>query len=214
MDRMNFLCIFLFIFPCVAYCGEDSNENKHKAEIISFIESVVSKDSGTLEKTLPVKNEESVKNKAVEKRDKTGKIQVETQEGVKSGKEKPLKVMFASEGIDVSMMVRNICRSAGLNIVIDRSAIAKGVEAGTVRTTVTLKVDNMKLRSALNWICRLAGLAWTLQDEAIFISTPDRIKRSDKKMRIYDIRDLTMQVQDFPGPNIELVPGEPDIIIR
>jgi hypothetical protein len=72
----------------------------------------------------------------------------------------------------------------------------------------------MTFKSALNWICRLTGLAWTIKDEAIFISTPENISHGRRRLRIYDIRDLEIQPRDFPGPNIELVPGEADISVN
>jgi hypothetical protein len=116
------------------------------------------------------------------------------------------KVRFQAEGENVEELVEMIRKQVEVNVVMDRNAIKKGVEDGVVRTTITLKVDNMTFESALNWICRLAGLAWTIQDEAIFISTPDKVHTKKRKLRIYDIRDLSMPVQDFPGPEIELAP--------
>ncbi|MFH1708107.1 MAG: hypothetical protein ABIF71_09335 [Planctomycetota bacterium] len=123
------------------------------------------------------------------------------------------RVSFQGDGQDIESLVDLVRRTAGVNVVMDTPAIELAVAAGTARRTITLKVDNMTLKSALNWICRLSGLAWTLQDEAIFITTPDRIKTGEAQLRVYDIRDLAAQPQDFPGPHIELVSGEADISI-
>ena len=123
------------------------------------------------------------------------------------------KVAFNAEEDDIERLVETIRNAAKVNIVMDQKAIADGVKRGTVRTAITLKVDNMTLQSALNWICRLSGLAWTLEDEAIFITTPDRIVAQNQKLKIYDIRDLSIKIQDFPGPSIELAPGDSDINI-
>jgi hypothetical protein len=103
---------------------------------------------------------------------------------------------------DIDNLVETIRKRSGLNIVTDVNAIREGVRNGTVRTRITLKVDNMTFENALNWITRLAGLKWTIEDEAIFITTPDRLKKKTKKMRIYDIRDMMVPIQDFPAPKI------------
>jgi len=116
-------------------------------------------------------------------------------------------VSFDAEEEDVEQLIHTIRKAAGVNVVADKAAIDRGVKEGRVRKTITLRVDNMTLESALNWICRLSGLAWTIQDEAVFITTPDRIARKAEKMKIYDIRDIVLHVPDFPGPSIELNPG-------
>ena len=54
--------------------------------------------------------------------------------------------------------------------IIDPHAL-KGREG----TAVSLRVSNMRLDLALKWILRLAGLRHTLKDQAVWISTPDRI---------------------------------------
>ncbi len=102
---------------------------------------------------------------------------------------------------DIETLIDNIRRAAGVNMVMDSRAIAQGIANGTVRATVTLKVENMALKNALNWITRLSGLVWTLKDEAIFITTPDRAINSDHKLRIYDIRDQMAPIPDFPAPD-------------
>ncbi|MHC5054290.1 MAG: STN domain-containing protein [Planctomycetota bacterium] len=54
-------------------------------------------------------------------------------------------------------------------IVEPEAAEAKG------RTPVTLKATAMPVGEALGWACRLAGLDWTFTDQALVISTPERI---------------------------------------
>ncbi|MHC4249983.1 MAG: STN domain-containing protein, partial [Planctomycetota bacterium] len=59
---------------------------------------------------------------------------------------------------------------ARANMIVDpEAAEAKG------RTPVTLKVTDMPLDEALGWTCRLAGLDWTFTDQALVISTPERV---------------------------------------
>lgn len=104
--------------------------------------------------------------------------------------------------VGLEQLVENIRDRVGVNVVMDGRAIDRGIRNGTVRPTITLKVDDMTLKNALNWICRLSGLTWTLKDEAIFITTPERVSRSEFTMKVYDIRDAIVPVPDFPAPPV------------
>jgi len=81
---------------------------------------------------------------------------------------------------------------ADANIVLDGGATRGGTR------NVTLRVEDMTLGAALNWICKLVGAAYTLRDEAIFIARPERIPERTV-LRIYDITDLTMEIKNFRG---------------
>lgn len=118
---------------------------------------------------------------------------------------KPMRkrVGLKADKTNIKKMINTIRKRIDASVVVDTNAIRNGIRTGRVRPTVTLKVDNMTLENALNWICRLSGLAWTIKDEAIFITTPDRLDRADEnKLKIYDIRDLKNPIPDFPGPEI------------
>jgi len=95
----------------------------------------------------------------------------------------------------------------GLRDLIGVTIIVDPESADSVQNTITLDLKNMTFRTALEWVLRIAGLAWTLQDEAIYIATPDKIQ-GDKYMLIYDVRDLIGAVTHFAGPRITLVEEE------
>ena len=217
MKKTAFILIFMLFAANVAICGETKDPDREK-EIVSVLEKLVKAEQKRIE-ALKKKNQE-VKAPSADKtseKDKDVKNK-ETFPGAKEpdevkGKVDNQRVAFNAEEDDIERLVETIRNAAKVNIVMDQNAIADGVKRGTVRTSITLRVDNMTLQSALNWICRLAGLAWTLEDEAIFITTPDRIVTKNQKLKIYDIRDLSIKIQDFPGPSIELAPGDADINI-
>jgi type II secretory pathway component GspD/PulD (secretin) len=77
-----------------------------------------------------------------------------------------------------------------------------GAKAGGERQ-ITLRMNQATLSLALEWILKLAGLDYELRDNAVFISTPDQLK-PEVKMIIYDVQDLTLQIPDFPGPEMDL----------
>jgi tetratricopeptide (TPR) repeat protein len=79
-----------------------------------------------------------------------------------------------------------------VTIVLDQEAIRDQAPA------VTLKVTDMRLESALNWVLKLVGLKYTLKDEAIFISKPGEIF-DEPERRIYDVSDLTIDIKNFKG---------------
>ncbi|MDA1138897.1 MAG: hypothetical protein O3B01_09970 [Planctomycetota bacterium] len=66
---------------------------------------------------------------------------------------------------------------------------------GDDRIPVTLKVTDMKIYSAIDWILRIVNLSYAIADEAIFISTPERLQElpSQRNMQIvyraYDLRE-------------------------
>ncbi len=63
---------------------------------------------------------------------------------------------------------------------------------------VTLRVNEMRLQSALNWILKLVALKYTLKDEAIFISKAEAIQER-AILRMYDVTDLTIEIKNFQG---------------
>jgi len=63
---------------------------------------------------------------------------------------------------------------------------------------VTLKVNDMELGKALEWVLRDIELSYALKDNAIYISTPDDVA-GDATTRFYDVTDIIVQIRDFPG---------------
>ncbi len=89
-------------------------------------------------------------------------------------------------------------------IILDPMALEDTTAAGT---PITLRVNDMSLGLALRWILRLADLDFTLKDEAVYISTPQRLA-GEVELKIYDVRDLTYTLTQFPGPEIVLAEAE------
>ncbi|HUT37408.1 MAG TPA: hypothetical protein VNE39_28260 [Planctomycetota bacterium] len=78
------------------------------------------------------------------------------------------------------------------SMVLDTEALKGGMP------NVSLRVQDMRLEAALNWLCKLVGLRYALRDEAIFISRPERIYDTPV-LRMYDITDLTIEIKNFKG---------------
>jgi hypothetical protein len=84
----------------------------------------------------------------------------------------------------------------GLNIILHP-------ELAEANPAISLRVRNMRLGSALNWICRLADARYVLMDEAIYIVPKDKVLARERVV-VVDVRDLVAQVRDFPGPTLTL----------
>ena len=74
--------------------------------------------------------------------------------------------------------------------------------------TINLRVTDMTLELALGWILKLAELDFALKDKAIFISKKTSLIE-DVELRIYDVSDMTLVIQDMPGPELQLQALDP-----
>ncbi|MFW6164050.1 MAG: tetratricopeptide repeat protein [Planctomycetota bacterium] len=86
-------------------------------------------------------------------------------------------------------------------IILDPDAVQGPAPA------ITLRVSDMSLERALNWICRLANLKYSLKNEALYVAHPDKL-RDRVVLRMYDVTDLTMEVQNFAGRQQALATSE------
>jgi len=87
-----------------------------------------------------------------------------------------------------------------VTVVLDQEATREG------QPNVTLRVNEMTLERALNWICKLVGLKYTLRDEAIYVASPARLPQRSV-LRMYDVTDLTMEIKNFAGKSRALATG-------
>ena len=66
---------------------------------------------------------------------------------------------------------------------------------------ITIRVNSMTLRNALNWIATLSGTRWGLKNEAVYFGLGTV---EEPVLRFYPIRDLMYQPTDFPGTGFAL----------
>ena len=114
------------------------------------------------------------------------------------------KVTFDFVDTSLDEAVAFLRQVSGVTIIVDPKVMAAGP------ANINLRVTDMNLDLALDWILRLANLEKVLKDHAIYISTPDRLQEA-AELRIYDISDLTQSIPDFPGPELQLsTAGDPN----
>jgi len=78
---------------------------------------------------------------------------------------------------DIAAFLRNLTKS---NIVLDERAVRARKDLD-----VTLRLEKVDLKTALKWICRLTDLAYTVRDEAIYITTKRHLVGLEKTV-VYD----------------------------
>ena len=103
------------------------------------------------------------------------------------------KVSFDFVETPLQDVVTFLQQVTGSNIVLDQKSLS-----GMPRADITLKVTDMKLGQALDWIVEQADMRYALRNSAIFIGDRKAV-RGQPQLRFYDITDLTMEVRDFPG---------------
>jgi len=102
------------------------------------------------------------------------------------------KISFDFVETPLQDVIAFISSLTDVTIVLDAEAIRDEAP------TVTLRVNDMRLEAALNWVLKLVNLKYTLKDEAVFVSKPERIH--DKPvLRMYDVTDLTIDIKNFQG---------------
>ena len=84
----------------------------------------------------------------------------------------------------------------GVNIVLDRRKVEEG-------KTVTLKLTNVTLATAIQLITEQVELKWIVRDGIIYISDEEGTRREPVTV-VYDVADLLAMPPNFRGPNIEL----------
>lgn len=90
---------------------------------------------------------------------------------------------------------------SGLNIVLDAEVHQKLTED---QLKVTLKVKDLLLKSILKLMLSPRDLTATFREGVLLILPKGKADRS-VTLQMYDVRDLLLKVQDFPGPRVELV---------
>ena len=88
-----------------------------------------------------------------------------------------------------------------LNIVIDAEVYKSQTED---QLKVTLKVKDLLLKSVLKLMLSARELTAMYKEGVILVVPKGKIDKS-VTLQLYDVRDLLVKIQDFPGPRVELV---------
>lgn len=84
----------------------------------------------------------------------------------------------------------------GVNIVVDKRKIEPG-------KTVTLKLADATLLSAIKLVAEQVGVKWIVRDGVVYLSDEEGVKQEPVTV-VVDVSDLLAVPPDFDGPTIEL----------
>jgi hypothetical protein len=108
------------------------------------------------------------------------------------------RVTIRFQDATVTEVADFIRKNTTLNVVVAPSAGLK---------PVSLDVQDMSLRHVLDWTCTVAHIRHTWLDGAIYLT--DQAVVADRTATVmYDVGDLTLPLQDFPGPELGLGSGQ------
>ncbi len=93
--------------------------------------------------------------------------------------------------------------TSGINMVLDGAVKAEGL---LDEKRINIEVTDIPLRSALKIVLDFSELVARWKHGVLLITTPDRAQGTTF-LRIYDVRDITFKLTNFPGPTMELNSG-------
>ena len=114
-----------------------------------------------------------------------------------------LRVTLDLRDAPAAQAIAELCRLSGVNLVLDGELRAAG-RLDDAR--VTLEVTEIPCRSALALVLDFLDLAACFRHGVLLITTPEKA-RGALTLLIYDVRDLTAPLAEFPGPRMELPSG-------
>jgi hypothetical protein len=91
--------------------------------------------------------------------------------------------------------VKDLAARHGINLVIDAAAL-KAAGMNPDQIVVDLNLKSASLRSVLTWMCRPAGLDWSLEDNVYVITLPSKAKRDRYKVA-YNVMDIALPTRHW-----------------
>ncbi len=121
-------------------------------------------------------------------------------------KTKPISLDFMDTPL--TAVVNFLKEVSGVNMIIDPEVFEMKSEDELM---VQLKVDEIPLAQALDLVLNLKGLDYTV-DNGVLIVTTQEGAQGASELRVYDIRDLMVKLEDFKGVDIKLRAGAEDMM--
>ena len=116
-----------------------------------------------------------------------------------------LKVSLDFKDAPLESVVDYLRTLSDVNILVDSKVREKN-------PTVTLRVQDVSLKSALNLILRPLGCDTMFRDGVLMIMTREDVADRTLVLELYDCRDLLHPVKDFPGVDFELAPNGQGVV--
>ncbi len=112
-----------------------------------------------------------------------------------------VNIMFEETGLQDA--INFLASYANVNIIVLPSVFE---EMSEDELLVTLKADNISVANALELITLTKGLSYRINQGVVQVGTSAE-GRGTNVLDLYDVKDLTVPIQSFPGEDINLVPS-------
>jgi type II secretory pathway component GspD/PulD (secretin) len=112
-----------------------------------------------------------------------------------------LRLSVDFDGTPLEDAVNFLREFSSINIVIDAEVSTK---LSGDQSKVTLKVKDLTLKSVLKLMLSTRDLSAVYKEGVVLVVPKGRLDKA-VSLQIYDVRDLLVKLQDFPGPKVELV---------
>lgn len=109
------------------------------------------------------------------------------------------RINISYNDVEFEECIRDLRSRTNMSIIISRQ-----VDEGIKEEPINLSLNNITALNALNILVDYVYLEWCTRHGVIWISTPEDCMRRETILRIYDVRDITMVIQNFPGTRIRL----------
>lgn len=109
------------------------------------------------------------------------------------------KISVDFENRSIDGVIKYINSQVPFNLIMDPQVKQ---EMSPDQRKVTVKLDNVSVRSALKIILNMKSLGATFRAGTVSI-VPESVAKKPVR-RFYDIRDLMFKLRNFPGPKLEL----------
>lgn len=119
------------------------------------------------------------------------------------------KISLDFKDTDLAEVIDFLHEVTGINFVLSKEVREKA-KAGELK--VDVKLTDLPLKSALKLVLDMNGLTAVYRNGVLVIETKEE-RGKDVEMKMYDIRDLMMKIEDFPAPTIELRETESDSLV-
>jgi len=107
---------------------------------------------------------------------------------------------LAYEDADVVDVVKDIAKKARVTIVWDKDAL-KAVSEDDRK--ISIELAEVKASNALNIVLDQVKLKKSYKNGVLYLTTEEKAQESTI-IKTYDVRDITVKINDFPAPRIRL----------
>ena len=127
----------------------------------------------------------------------TGDNRMKTEEEKRIEKSLSRQVSMHFEGEPLESVINKLAVDSNINFRLD----PQGLEEVQVdsNTPITINVDGIQMKSALNLILEPLHLGYAIRDEVLKITSMDR-QKGDLETRVYNVADLVIPIPNFANP--------------